>query len=495
MKKRKIKSGATLPIPVKAVWVIAQKEFRDSFRDKRLWWASSFLLVLLCASFIIGLNYSKARNKAREEAQVAQREQWINKSVTNSHIAAHTGITLFRPNSLLLAIDNGLDNYLGTSVFVEPHRRNLFQQAPVENVPALQQLGELTPAFALQIIVPLIIVLLCFSTFTAEREQGTLRIMLAHGVKPSDLALGKLIGSMIPLISVLMLVITAGTASMLINSSEEAGEFSLPRFSFMVFGYLAYYIIFIGISVAVSALSKTSQRSFLVLLGFWFFACLIVPRVIISIAQKTYPIPTAEQFIKELEQAETKVLPFMAQRAAIEKELMATYRVSKPTDLPVSTWGVTLFRREEESTRLYNQQFGNLFTQYEKQNSFYQFFSFLAPSISIQMYSMSLSGSDLNHFRHFAEVADNYRYEMVQQMNQIAIESKLYNASLSAPPDHPAFPKGEKEAYKKVKPFNYMMPSYSWALEKTMLSTIALLVWLAVSIFFLRRVLLKIKVL
>ena len=57
----------------------------------------------------------------------------------------------------------------------------------------MQRFGELTAAAVLQLLLPLLIILLGFSTFAGERESGTLRQVLSLGVDRHDLALGLLL--------------------------------------------------------------------------------------------------------------------------------------------------------------------------------------------------------------------------------------------------------------------------------------------------------------
>jgi ABC-2 type transport system permease protein len=114
--------------------------------------------------------------------------------VVNSHAAAHAGIVLFRPLHPLSTLDSGVDELVGTSVFLEPHRRNLFSQPPAENAATVGRFGELTAAVTLQILGPLLILLLIFPAFAGEREQGTLRQLLSLGVRPWQLAAGNAFG-------------------------------------------------------------------------------------------------------------------------------------------------------------------------------------------------------------------------------------------------------------------------------------------------------------
>src|SRR5215216_6465415 len=95
---------------------------------------------------------------------------------------------------------------------------------------------------------------------------------------------------------------------------------------------------------------------------------------------------------------------------------------------------------------------------------------------------MALAGTDVAHFRDFAEAAERYRYELVQRMNQVAVESRMYNSSstLADAPDQAAFPEGERAAYERIGPFKYASPTATWAISQVSLSILSLLAWIFV---------------
>ena len=52
----------------------------------------------------------------------------------------------------------------------------------------------MSAGFVLQLLIPLFVILLAFGAFAGERENGTLRQLLAAGARPSGLAAGKALG-------------------------------------------------------------------------------------------------------------------------------------------------------------------------------------------------------------------------------------------------------------------------------------------------------------
>jgi ABC-2 type transport system permease protein len=454
---------------------IAVNECRIIWRDHRFRWAGGMLWLLAIVAMLVGFQIYGRRTAAIDAAHHEQRDQWLHRSMSNPHVAAHSGITLFRPLHPLAVLDNGVDDLVGTSIFLEPHRRSLFAQSAAERSSVVGQFAELTAAFTLQALVPLLIVLLTFPAFAAEREQGTLRYLLSAGVRPRDLVLGKALGLIAP---VLLLTVPAMLIGLAALQARQALD--LSRGALMVLGYLLSLSIFGGVGLLVSARARSTQGALIALLGLWLIGCFLLPRAAFALAQRVHPAPTAREFVAALQRIdEAEAGGFMQQRVAIERRLLAQHGVAKPTDLPVSTWGATLYEREISSTRRYNEQFARMFDAYERQQRLVDVISIAVPPLALRTVSMALAGTDTAHYRHFAEAAETYRYELIQTMNRIAMESRLFNSSptLAGPPERAAFPGGQEMAYKRVGPFEYRQPGAWWALTRASTPAAALLAW------------------
>lgn len=468
--------------------VIAVKELCSLWREGIARWLGALLMLLLAISTTAGIHAYNERASIREEAERSQRDQWLHKTAANAHVAAHEGITLFRPAGPLSAIDTGTDAWLGTSVYLEPHRRNLFAQAVYETVPALGRFGELTTAVVLQIVAPLLIILLVFPLFAGEREQGTLRHLLSLGIRPEILAAGKAVGASVPVFAIAIPPVLVGLAFLVARGTADLG-----RAGVLVLSYAIYLSIFLIVGMAVSLKARTAQIALASLLGFWLITCFLIPRISFLIARRIAPASAPQEFVDELARIDRDVPDFMAQRRDIEKRLLAEYGVRQATELPVSTWGVTLYEREEDSTRQYNKQFARLFDAYRRQQRIVDFISLASPALAVRTISMGLAGTDVAHFRHFAETAEGYRFALVQAMNQVAIESRMYNSSPNLTEvDQLPFPEGEGAAYDRVGRFTYAPPTAVWAFSNVWLPAVFLLLWLlgatGLTLVFLRRV-------
>ncbi|MYC87176.1 MAG: hypothetical protein F4X22_02920, partial [Gemmatimonadales bacterium] len=151
---------------------IVRKEFTDVLRDGRFRWCSVLVGALLLVS--LGHGWVQAREAQREHAaaQATAREHWESQGEKNPHSAAHYGIYAFKPRLALSFVDEGVDPYTGTSVWLEAHRQNDFLLRPAQDATAAQRIGALTAAQVLQHLVPLLIILLTFGAGAGARGAG-----------------------------------------------------------------------------------------------------------------------------------------------------------------------------------------------------------------------------------------------------------------------------------------------------------------------------------
>ena len=233
---------------------VARKELRDLVRDGRFRWSSILVGALLLVS--LGHGWVQAREAEREHAaaQATAREHWESQGEKNPHSAAHYGVYAFKPRLALSFVDEGVDPYTGTSVWLEAHRQNDFLLRPAQDATAAQRIGALTAAQVLQHLVPLLIILLTFGALAGERERGTLRQLLATGIGRRELALGKALGVAGALTLLLVPAALVGAGALVVGSPGPAAS-PLARAAVLAFIYLAYF----GASAAPPNWSRESS--------------------------------------------------------------------------------------------------------------------------------------------------------------------------------------------------------------------------------------------
>jgi ABC-2 type transport system permease protein len=448
---------------------IARKELTEIVRDGRFRVLAVVVLALLLASLAAGWKSYADLSRQHRTAQESTRAQWLNQDKKNPHSAAHYGVYAFKPKSQLAMVDAGIDPYMGVAVWLEAHKQNDFKYRPAQDRTAVQRFGEMTGAEVLQVLLPLFIVLMTFSAFAGEREQGTLRQVLGMGVDRRSLAIGKAIGIAAALGLVLVPATVLGVIALALSADNGLLAGDPVRAAVLAGVYVAYFACIIAISLAVSARVRSSRVALVSMLTFWFATGVVAPRAVADLAAWLYPTPSAIEFQKALD-ADLNDAKDMQRRLDERKaELFKKYNVDNVDALPVAFSGISLQEGENHGNEVFDTHFGRLFDQYDRQNRVAQLAGWLAPTLAVRALSMGLAGTDFQQHRDFTAAAERYRRAIQRVMNDdIAMNQKKGQVYLA---DH--------TLWSKVPEFEYTAPPTMWVLEKYGTSIAALAVWVA----------------
>ena len=448
---------------------IARKETIDMLRDGRYRWTASILLILLSGALLTGWGHYLDVEQQRRVSETVDRDLWLDQGEKNQHSAAHFGAYAFKPVSPLAAMDQGVLQYTGVSVFMEAHSVKDAIYRPVDDATAVQRLGNLTASATLQLLIPLLILLLAFGTFSGEREQGTMRQLLSLGVPRASLGLGKALGVAGPLMLIVLPATVLGIVAMALSAGPESALWDGSRLLYVILIYLLYFSIYILISLIVSARAASSRQSLLVLMGFWFITSFVVPRLITDAAEAMHPTPSSTAFEAAIEEDMAAQPSWTERTEAVQVRLMEAYDVETVDAIPASVAGHTLLEAERDETTVYRKHFEALQELYARQEQVTQGGAFLSPLLAVQLASMGFAGTDHLHHRHFVEAAESYRYTFVQALNQDMVDKDAawnYRAG--------------RELWTQIPAFAYTPPAVSDVVDHYRISLLLLAVWAVV---------------
>jgi len=468
---------------VRIVCRIAQREALDLLRDRRLAIVAASVVLLLSVSVWIGAQRYIANQKQQEMLSGGERERWLTQGDRHPHSAAHQGFWVFQPSTILSIADPGITTHAGAAVHLEPHRQRLFRYSPAEDATWLQRAGELTAAVTLQRFIPLLIILIGFASLAGERESGRLKLVLSSGVSPLSLSLGKAFGLFAPLMLVLVPVSVLGGFSVGLNG-DLAGGPSVLRSLITATTYAAYFGIFVLITLTVSALARTSRRAITVLLFIWITGVVLASPLVLTVAGREYPTPTALEFESSLQKARAHGPLYFERLVAVEDRLLKQYNVNTVEQLPLNSEGVAMIAEEADEDALHDVEFRQLYNAYRGQGRVFQLGSLVSPLVAVQALSMGLSGTDLAHHLHFAQAAEDYRRFFVQMMNGDLKDNDFTEARRPSSPSNPTdlVYMRNREFWEKVPPFVYAPPGLDWIARQNGIAAVALTTWLLVAV-------------
>lgn len=451
---------------------VARKEVLELLRDTRLLWIGGLFALLMLASLLLGWQQMQRMETERTAAQNASYEQWLGQGEKNPHGAAHFGQYAFKPSSPLLFVDPGVTPFVGVSVWMEAHKQNEFKFRPARDATSLQRFGELSVAFVLQVLAPLIIILLTFSAFTSERERGTLRQLLGVGVQPLQLLAGKALAIAVILGALLLPFVMAGLIALPFFASHDVGMgTTIGRIALMATGYAIYLAGFSALSLGTSALLRSSRKALVVLLVFWVVNSFVTPRIMTDLARIISPTPTAMEFQEALNLARKANFGHDDSHPAyleFRNQVLRQYGVAQVEELPVDFDGLALREDDERGYRIFDKNYGSLWDSYAQQERIRALAGFIFPLAVMQPVSMALAGSDTAHHNDFARAAEAYRRHIQSVTSEDLIRNRKYGDK-----DYKARP----VLWAMIQAFDYRTPETGWVFERQWPNLAILTIW------------------
>lgn len=439
---------------------IARKEFMGLWRDGRLPWGGGIVVVLVVTALLVGWQRREEVRAERVTAQALDYDDWVEQPERHPHNAAHQGMHVFRPEPALSVVDPGIDPYVGSTIWLRAHRQSELKFVPAQDATGLQRFGELSAAWVLQVLAPLLIVVLGFDAFAGERESGTLRQTLSLGVSPRVLLWGKALGQVMALTALLAPAAAVGLAVVLASSGGFTSD-ALSRIAWLSLGYSLYFAAVIGIVLAVSALARSSRLAIVALLGIWIATTLLAPRIASDLSRTWHPSPTRLDF----EAALGADLGDAAARAWQEQLGVTT---QWGADLPLDKWGRALQVDDHAGYAVMDRHFAALWDTFASQQQTQEQMGLVAPVLAIRAFSMGIAGTDFAHYRAFSLAAERHRRVLQDAMSADLVEH--------------ADPRGtghfdyqaERDLWGRVPRFAYDLPPVEWAVSNAMRSLIVL---------------------
>ncbi|MEP6712973.1 MAG: DUF3526 domain-containing protein [Ferruginibacter sp.] len=455
-------------------WII-QKEWRELFRSKILFWLLTISLAL--SAFVVwnaNKKFTETLQKRTESVQ-HMREKFLAQGAVNPHSAAHFGHFVYKPMNGLSTIDEGVNPFTGITLRLEAHQQNtpLFSSSQDES--SLARFGQLRLSLLLQILLPLFILFVCHNAITKEKEAGTLKLAACQGISLRNLMWGKILAYSfiwwaLLVVNFLLVVLIA------LPGSNEA--FSIERLGSFLLLYGLYYFIITALSVYVSARSSSSNNALLLLLCGWLLCTVVLPKATANIGENIAPLITQQQMEKQINEDNKKGInghdPRNERTKHFEDSVLKKYGVDTSSKLSVNLDGLTMQADEEYHNSIYDNHWGKVQNIIRKQNSITAYSSWINPFAGVRNISMGIAATDVYHHFDFTTQAEIYRRNLIRTLNN----EMAYGGSKTGDWDWSV----KADYWKKINDFRYSYPSIYWSVKNNKAELFALLFWLALTV-------------
>jgi ABC-2 type transport system permease protein len=399
------------------IGLVAAAELRLMARSRLAVIGLLALLALAAVAALTSARQTGLTSEIRHAQQHAAEAAFDAQPDRHPHRMAHFGSYAIRPMSPLAAFDSGVDPFTGVVLYLEAHRQNSATFGAARESSDLVRFGQLTPAFVLESLAPLLLIFLGFAMVARERETGGLRLLRAHGATGFDIVGGKALALAVAAgAAVLPAWLALGVAAA--RDVREAGVSAV-----IGLGYTAYLLAWVCAIAAVSALARSSRAALIGLFALWAVCVVIVPRLSAAWATSSIALPSKAEtdlvIQAELRQLGDSHNPDDPYFNAFRARVLASYGVAKVEDLPLNYRGLLSAEGEKLTSKLFADHAARAAAIQAAQSRQQALASWVSPSVALRRLSMIGAGTDLSAHLSFLDQGEAHRFQLVQALNRI----------------------------------------------------------------------------
>jgi len=191
------------------------------------------------------------------------------------------------------------------------------EQFDNDPLPVMFPLIDLT--FIVTILVSLMALILSYDAVCGEKEDGTLKLMLANGLSRSKIILGKFAGGMLTLLGPFLLSVAAGMLIILLHPRVTWTGSDWGALGLIVLGAALYIAVFYLIGILISSIHRSSSSSIMTSLFVWVLLVLVVPNLSPYVAAFFSPTPSRIKVSREVDRLSDVDRDQLGQKLAEEK--------------------------------------------------------------------------------------------------------------------------------------------------------------------------------
>jgi ABC-2 type transport system permease protein len=302
-------------------------------------------------------------------------------------------------------------------------KQNFTSTYELEN-PLKLLLGRFDLAFVLIWLYPLLILGLSFNLLAAERESGTLALLLSQPVSLRLVVLGKIIVR--GLIAVVPVLLCATAGMWLVGAASFSAE-SLPRYALWALAVLLYGAFWLALVAMVNARGKSASANALLLAGVWLLFVVLLPSGVNALASLLYPAPSRVAYVQALREAAASEV---AERSKLlsafyeDHPELAQGKLTRRDEFTLTK--ERLNQRTEALLRPLTEQFT---AQLQRQQAFVNRFRFLSPALLMQEMLSEVAGTGQARYDDFLRQVDRYHQTWRAALNPLVARREIVAAA------------------------------------------------------------------
>ena len=288
------------------IWHIVARELLDHLTSLRFALTTFILVALMVTNAVVHLRTHPQRIRKYSEKVNASQTELKSRTELYALLQKGPGKLYKRPASLAFIANGGealLPDESVSGGFWRLYNLSYIWSLGVLrlNIEAISNLRPTATVidwvFIVTYLLSFIPLLFTFDALSGERERGTLRLCLANSISRPALLVGKFLGSFITVLIAFYCAVLFNLAIISAESWTQLSGADWGRLGLIVLIASCYAGIFVAIGLIISAMTRESRLSLVVLLLIWVTVVVFMPSTLGTLSTRWMPpIQTHHQF-------------------------------------------------------------------------------------------------------------------------------------------------------------------------------------------------------
>ncbi|MDE0556683.1 MAG: ABC transporter permease subunit [Candidatus Poribacteria bacterium] len=292
------------------IWHLTKRELYDHLNSLRFAFTTVLLITLMILNAVAYLEAHKARSQAYRKKVVASLDQMRSNADNLYNLVIEGPGDLYKKPAALSFCASGGEAFIPESArggragwSMSGGRfslRGVWRMSYPQSNPNLSDVmpdsTDVDWVSIISIVLSLVAILFTFDAISAEREHGTLRLVLSNSISRGTLLVSKFFAALITISFPFLIAVLLNLFLLYTSRSISLGASEWVRLGVIVFIAFIYLSIFLALGLLISSRVNHSSTSLTILLLLWTVWIILIPSTLGSLAGGMQPPLTREAF-------------------------------------------------------------------------------------------------------------------------------------------------------------------------------------------------------
>ncbi len=403
---------------------IALKEFYNNLVSARFVIGFLLCLVLIPLTLVVNINDFKSKVTAYETQQKEAEEK------LKIRVWSFLQPRIVREPEPLSILSRGVSYNLGNFVDIRLSEKpfNAQGRAGTSDNPMMGTYFSVDFCTILAIVLSLLALLFTYDTCSGEREQGTLKQVLANSIPRSSVLMGKVLGACFTLMPIILFCYLLCALAIVISPHVAFSADEWLRMGLVLLAGILYFAVFAFVGLLVSSTFSHSAAGLVVCLLAWAFFLFVVPNAAGFLAGSLVETPSEKMLVENTYEFTSDQWRRAEElRGEQPEEAFKWERARRTAGGAIEYTGANAAFMEwyrKGNRAVYEHMIGSAETRWQMEKEFLdrqnrqrllaERLSMVSPSQVFILLCNSLCCTDAESYRRFLESARRYREELIQ---------------------------------------------------------------------------------